>query len=178
MTDVITVDGQLFRRQYLLYVLAVDNEVDRFYYVGQTGDRRYITARPPFRRLAAHFEDSGSSTQNQIYRHVASNSLGFPEGRTREGAFSESLKQAVEDFLVESSIRMHVYGLEPFRPGIDREEHLEIVRRVTAFEGFVVSAFLRNGRRLANTTIPRRTRKPPPYPEVFARITAGFGLEE
>ena len=65
MTDVITVDGQLFRRQYLLYVLAVDNNLDQFCYVGQTGDWKYITARPPFHRLAAHLEDSGRSTQNQ-----------------------------------------------------------------------------------------------------------------
>ena len=177
MTDIITIDGQLFRRQYLLYVIALDNKHEQFWYVGQTGDRKYITARPPIRRLTAHFEDTGQSTQNQIYRHIASKSLCLPEGSRREGAFSESLKQAVEDYLVDSTIRMQVYCLEPLRPGIDRDKHLKIVKRVTDFEDFVVSALLSNGRRLANRAVRRQTRTTPPYPEVFARILGDFGLE-
>lgn len=71
--------GEQFRRAYLLYIVEICHGKEKYYYVGQTGDNRYITARPAFRRLAAHFEDTGNSTQNQVYRYIVGTILGILE---------------------------------------------------------------------------------------------------
>jgi len=52
MPDIcIELSGAQFRRAYLLYVIEICHEQERYFYVGQTGDNRYITARPAFRRF-------------------------------------------------------------------------------------------------------------------------------
>ena len=75
--------GEHFRRQYLLYIIKISHGEDEYFYVGQTGDNRYTTARPAFRRLAGHFEDSGQSTQNQIYRYIACDILKIEEASNK-----------------------------------------------------------------------------------------------
>ncbi len=170
----ITLDGHLFRRAYLLYIIELIFTGKRHYYVGQTGDRRYITARPAFRRLMGHFEDVGRSTQNQLYRYVAADLLQCSDARERV-SFSEDVKQQVEDVLAGSTVHMHVYSLEPFRVGILREQHLEVLHRVEDFERHVIKRFKEAGFPLANRNV-HSPRTPIPYPEVFREIEMDFGL--
>ena len=114
----IELTGQQFRRAYLLYVVEVaHNERGSYYYVGQTGDNRYVTARPAFRRLSGHFQDSGHSTENQVYRYIATRVLGHEEAERRE-ALTETVKQSVEDLLVGSTVRMHIYRVVSFKHGV------------------------------------------------------------
>ena len=57
----IELPGTHFRRAYLLYAIEICHNQDRYFYIGQTGDNNYITARPPIRRLSGHLEDVGQS---------------------------------------------------------------------------------------------------------------------
>jgi hypothetical protein len=174
---ILTLEGWHFKRQYLLYIIEITHGNDNHYYVGQTGDHNYITARPAFRRLAGHLEDVGRSTQNQIYRYLAVEVLKFPEAAKKDMNFDDEIKQAVEKYLVDSTIRMHVYPLQPFEPSIKRDKHLEIVRKVTLFEKIVISHFMANSKRIAN----KRVISPPkgaecPYPEILNQIIKEFKL--
>lgn len=171
----ITLEGQVFRRQYLVYVIEIISNGRRYFYVGQTGDRKYTTARPPFRRLMGHFEDTGKSTQNQIYRYIATDVLSIPQARQRE-TFTDDIKQRVEDFFVTSTVRMHVYPLEPFVPGVTHAEHMAVLGRVEEFERHVIRRFIDAHLPLGNRNFHRPSATSPPYPEVLQEIERDFGL--
>lgn len=166
--------GAHFRRAYLLYIIEICHNQDEYFYIGQTGDNNYITARPAFRRLSGHLEDTGQSTQNQVYRYIAVEVLGHVEAKRKE-AFTEEVKRAVEDYLVTSTVRMHIYWVNPFDPAVGRSAHLTTVRKVALLERSVIEAFLNSGKSLMN-----RMRTPPlglcPYPELLARIKSDFRL--
>lgn len=170
----IELPGAQFRRAYLLYVIEVCRDQERYFYIGQTGDNNYITARPAFRRLSGHLDDTGQSTQNQVYRYVAEKILGYEEAESK-AAFTEKVKQAVEDFLVGSTVRMHIYQVHPFDPVVTRANHLTTVKRVSLLEKFVTKAFANSGKSLMNRMITQPVRACP-YPELLARITSDFGL--
>jgi hypothetical protein len=171
----ITLEGRIFRRQYLLYVIELINSGHRYYYIGQTGDRKYITARPPFRRLMGHLEDIGQSTQNQLYRFIAADLLLISDARQKV-AFSENIKQQVEDFLVNSMLHMHVYPLETFRPDATHSEHMEVLRKVEELERHVIKRFRDRGLRLANINISAPKNTSLPYADIFGEIERDFGL--
>jgi hypothetical protein len=170
-------EGHHFKRQYLLYIVEISHENDKHYYVGQTGDHNYTTARPAFRRLAGHLEDLGGSTQNQIYRYIAEIVLGFSEAGQKNSKFDEKIKLAVEEYLVDSTITMHVYPLQPFSPGIEKDQHLEIVRKVSLFEKMVINLFNINNKRIANKklTLPEKGAECP-YPRILDEIIKDFNL--
>jgi hypothetical protein len=180
MTEMILMlEGKHFQRQYLLYIVEITHGNDKYYYVGQTGDNNYITARPAFRRLAGHLEDVGRSTQNQIYRYLAVEILGISEAARKDSTFDEKIKQAVEDYLVGSTVKMYVYSLQPFIPDIEHSQHLKIVRRVTLFEKIVIGLLLTHSKTIANKNVAL----PPedaecPYPQVLNQIVADFMLNK
>lgn len=166
--------GAQFKRAYLLYVIEIRHKQGTYFYVGQTGDNRYITARPAFRRLAGHLEDIGQSTQNQVYRDIAVNILKYRVAE-RKATFPEEIKLGVETFLVNSTVRMHVYVVEPFEHLVSKLNHLATVRRITQLENFVLQSFRDSGRYLMN----RRFKHPMgdcPYPDVLERVKSDFSL--
>lgn len=175
---ILTLEGRHFKRQYLLYIIEIVHGNDIHYYIGQTGDHNYITARPAFRRLAGHLEDMGRSTQNQIYRYLAVQVLGLKEANNKNVNFDDRIKQTVEDFLVSSTIRMHVYSLQEFIPSIEHEDHLKIVRKVTLFEQIVIRMFRLHQKKIANkkiTSLPEDIECP--YPEIMNRIQEDFNIK-
>jgi len=177
---ILTLEGKHFQRQYLLYIVEITHGNDKYYYVGQTGDNNYKTARPAFRRLAGHLEDVGWSTQNQIYRYLAVDVLGISEAARKDSTFDEKkIKQAVEDYLVGSTVKMYVYSLQPFIPDIEHSQHLKIVRKVTLFEKIVIGLLLTHSKTIANKNVAL----PPegaecPYPQVLNQIVADFKLNK
>jgi hypothetical protein len=173
----LTLEGKHFKRKYLLYIIEITHGNDKHYYVGQTGDNNYTTARPAFRRLAGHLDDSGRSTQNQLYRYLAEKVLGFLEAGRKDSTFDENTKQAVEDYLVDSTVKMYVYPLQPFKPGIERNHHIEIVRKITLFEKIVINLLRTNKKRVANKklTQPEKCAECP-YPQILTEIVADFKL--
>jgi hypothetical protein len=176
MADIrIELPGAQFRRAYLLYVIEVYHDKERYFYVGQTGDNNYITARPAFRRLSGHLDDTGQSTQNQVYRYIATDILGYEEAVSKS-SFRQSVKQDVEDFLVDSTVLMHIYKVKPFEPDVSRDNHLRVVKDVTLTEQYVMLSFLEAGRSLMN----KKILKPSvacPYPKLLARIKSDFNLK-
>jgi len=176
---ILTLEGKHFQRQYLLYIVEIIHENDNYYYVGQTGDKNYTTARPAFRRLAGHLEDGGRSTQNQVYRYLAVEVLGISEAARKDSTFDEKIKQSVEDYLVSSTVKMYAYPLQPFIPGIEHRQHLDIVRKVTLFEKIVIRLLLTNSKTIANKKVTQPTRSAEcPYPQVLNQIVADFGLNQ
>lgn len=110
----IKIDGQQFKKAYLVYVVKLITENrGTFYYIGQTGDRNYATARPAFRRLAGHFSDQGNSTENQVYRQIAVKILGIESASARQ-AFTQDTKDKVADFLSKCKIEMFVHPIGEF----------------------------------------------------------------
>jgi len=176
---ILTLEGMHFRRQYLLYISEISHGNEKHYYIGQTGDNHYKTARPAFRRLAGHLEDIGTSKQNQMYRYLAVNVLGIPEANSRDLAFSEKIKQAVEDYLVSSTVKMYIYPLQPFVPEIEHGQHLNNVRKVILFEKMVIGHFLSHSKTIANRNItPPAMGAICPYPKVLNQIIADFKLNK
>jgi len=174
---ILTLNGQHFRRHYLLYIIEILHGSDVHYYIGQTGDTHATTARPAFRRLAGHLEDRGRSTENQVYRYLAVKILGFAEASDRDENFQENVKQAVEDYLVESTLKMHIYILQEFPPDIKREVHLLNVRKVTLFENMIINRFITNQKKIGNKKISRIPNGVEcPYPEILNRIQTDFFL--
>ena len=72
--------------------------------------------------MAAHFSDHGSSTENQIYRHLAVKVLGL-ENSQGKTAFDDDTKNKMVDFLSNSIIEMSVYPIIEFNPNSDEKEH-------------------------------------------------------
>lgn len=178
MADMILcLEGKHFRRQYLLYVIEITHGQDKYYYIGQTGDNHYKTARPAFRRLAGHLEDLGRSTQNQVYKYLAFEVLDNPRPKEKKYNFSDKIKQSVEDFLVDSEVKMYVYRLQSFESAISHEEHLGNVRNVITFEQMVIELFKARFRNIGN----KKERKIPsavkcPYPEILIQIKNDFNI--
>ena len=176
MPDVrIELPGAHFRRAYLLYVIEICHGKEQYFYVGQTGDNNYVTARPAFRRLSGHLDDTGQSTQNQVYRYIATDILGHKEA-TSKTSFREPVKQDVEDFLVDSTVLMHIYKVKPFKPDVSRDNHLRDVKDVTLMEKYVMVSFLEAGSSLMNKKILKPTGACP-YPKLLARIKSDFNLK-
>ena len=173
----LSIEGKHFERQYLLYIIECTHGEDKYYYIGQTGDPKHTTARPTFRRLTAHLEDSGRSTQNQVYRYLAVEVLGISYAAKKNSAFDKKTKQAVEDYLVKSNVKMYAYPLQPFVPSVEHSQHLNIVRKVVLFERIVINLFLKHSKNIMNKNIiqpPKQTDWS--YPQALDQIKTDFKL--
>lgn len=171
-------EGKHFKRQYLLYIVEVIHGKDRYYYIGQTGDNNYTTARPAFRRLSGHLEDIGQSTQNQVYRYLAVEVLGISEANRRDLAFNKKIKQSVEDYLVNSTIKMHIYSLQSFVSSIGRSQHRNIVKKVVSFERIIIQLFLASSKIIINKKrIKSKENAEGYYQKALDEIVADFKLQ-
>lgn len=172
---VIELRGEQFKRGYLIYVIDLDHDTNHYYYIGQTGDRNYVTARPAFRRLSGHFEDRTKSTQNQIYKFIVNNIIAKDENGQSQN-YDENIKQAVEDFLVDSNISMHIYKVLPFNPGVNSKDHKLNVNEVVQLERNVIRTFI-NSRKVIMNKAQIKSTGPCPYPEILRLIKSDFNLE-
>ena len=170
---VLELKGEHFKRGYLLYVVEIKHGSDSFYYVGQTGDRNYLTARPAFRRISGHFEDRIKSTQNQIYKYIAENLIGA--GKNHE-QYSEDIKQKVETFLTNSRVIMYVYRVIDFQPDIEMNVHKSNVQKVENLERNVIRDFISSGKIMMNKA-RIHSEAPCPFPNILAEIKADFSLD-
>lgn len=137
----ITIEGEQFKKSYLIYVIKIHNEKHgSFFYVGQTGDRNYLTARPPFRRLAGHLEDRKKSTQNQLYKGIVEQILEIDaEGKDN---YSDITKNTVSKFLEKSTIEMLVFSIIDFNELIEKNEHKENVKYIENVEKHLIQKLL------------------------------------
>lgn len=143
-----TLGGEHFKTTYLLYVLRLRNKETDQYYIGQTGDNNHLTSRSAFRRLAGHFEDSNTSTQNKLYRHIVKELLE-PYGIGKE--INREVKAKVEEVMVASEVTVFVYPLMDFNHlQILPRIHKEKVKMVKEFEKYIIKWFDNQGYTLIN----------------------------
>ena len=178
MADIVLeLSGKHFKRQYLLYIVQLINKNDEYYYVGQTGDTRVITARPVFRRLAAHLEDR-KSTQNQVYQYIAHNILNVPENEGKKIAFTEKTRQKIEEYLIDCTMKMYAYHLEPFTSEISSDEHHARRRNTLKMEKLVIRALHKNGKKVMNNkSTTDAIYIDCPFPKVLQRVKKDFVLD-
>jgi hypothetical protein len=133
----IELNGKHFIDSYLVYLIEVRNEnYGRYFYIGQTGDRNHFTARPAFRRLAAHLSDQGRSTENQLYRYIANKVLKLSFEKNK--VFDVITKRQVSTFLRSSTICMHVFPIKEFDHA-QESEHRTNRQYVEAIEQEVIA---------------------------------------
>ena len=92
-----------FQTAYYVYVLTVFKaNKPVFYYVGQTGDRKHITARSPFYRLTSHFRPyNGTDSQlaNEIFKSGLLQELNYENnGYGLEQAFYKKELEIKADY--------------------------------------------------------------------------------
>ena len=145
----IKLEGKHFSNSYLVYILRLGiNGID-YHYIGQTGDNNHITARPAFRRLAGHFEDSNTSTQNKIYRFMAREFIE-PVGENK--VITREVRSEIEKLLMTTEVEIFVYPLMEFDYRLVVPQiHKEKVKRVKEFEKHVIHWFDQNDYRLINS---------------------------
>lgn len=92
-----------FQTAYYVYVITVIKaNKPVFYYVGQTGDRKHITARSPFYRLTSHFRPyNGTDSQlaNEIFKSGLLQELNYENnGYGLEQAFHKKELEIKADY--------------------------------------------------------------------------------
>ena len=170
---VIRIPGKQFIPSYLVYILELKLRNTSYYYIGQTADNHHITVRPAFRRLAGHFEDNHTSTQNTLYRFILREFVE-PQGEMKE--IHRLSKYQVSKILEESDIEMHVFPLMPFsHQMIIPLEHQEKVKRLREFEKHLIQYFDQKGYQLINRNrYSIKTQMKELFPEQFKLIKAMF----
>lgn len=128
-----SVEGKQFKPSYIIYVIRVcSDKGENFFYVGQTGDRNHITARPPFRRLSGHLDELNKSTQNQLYKGILEKILHVKTSRDEK--YTAEIKRKVAIFLEKSGIDMHVFSIMDFPELVESNVHKENVRYIEDVE--------------------------------------------
>ena len=153
----IHIEGKQFEKHYLIYIIRLkyQNKYNH-YYIGQTGDRFYRTARPAFRRLAGHLEDKGYSTQNQLYKGIANQILKL-EFEPKK-SFPDKVKDAVSQYLEQSEIDMFVFPVMKFDSRSGPSRHRENVRFIENVEKHLIKKFI--GCFSAEKVLNKKTEQP------------------
>lgn len=141
--DYIAIHGSLLQSKYGVYIIHVLHQsAGAFYYIGQTGDAKVISARSSFYRLAAHL-GYHKSTQNQVY-----------EALKKKTGISD--RYELEKWLSQAEIRMYFFKVEDFVPMIktdeNNEKHHTKRRKTLALETALLETGKRKGKILLNAT--------------------------
>jgi hypothetical protein len=173
---VVELSGEQFKKQYLLYIIHLYHNNDNYYYIGQTGDRNVKTARPVFRRLAAHLGDR-QSTENQVYQFIAHDILNIPVVQGKTEGFSEQSRDKISQFLVNSKIKMFAYSLEPFSPDVSNQKHKITTKKTEVIENQVICLFHKSHRIIMNKKwTPTDPSVNCPYPMILEEVIKDFEL--
>jgi hypothetical protein len=125
--------------------------------------------------LIGHLDNLSSSTQNQIYKHIAAKLL---DSRDISSKYTTTEKAIVEEYLSESTLTMHVYLLEEFEYKATDNEHTEKRRIAQLFEKQVIQSFVNNRKKqnLMNKKISICKDNPTTCTEQFKAIQKDFNL--
>lgn len=172
------IEGKHLESAYSVYIIEVNNKENskesKYYYIGQTGDSQYITARSPLRRLMGHLTDIKSSTQNQVFKYFAKELL-----KNRKNAnepYSGEEKQKIESFFVKSKIKMYSFPLKKFSYNANKQDHREKRKQVIEFEKQVIKLFKESGKILMNKNIPSNVNETIQFVEEYNEIKRLFNL--
>jgi hypothetical protein len=171
----INIEGRQLKSVYAVYVIELIHKDDKYYYIGQTGDANYISARPLFSRIGGHLENTKRSTQNQIYKFIIKKlGISVPSGAKD---YAREDKAKVEEFLFRSHITMHIYPLIEFNYMLTKEEHRSRRNQVLELEKQIIHLFEQ-----ANKNIINHERHKPRqslgslFPTQFLTVRSEFGI--
>ncbi|HBX51696.1 MAG: hypothetical protein A2275_17025 [Bacteroidetes bacterium RIFOXYA12_FULL_35_11] len=99
----IEIKGKTLESAYSVYIVVVYYGSKKYFYIGQTGDTKAISARSPFYRISAHLSYYAKSSQNQIFEGMA-DLLGK----------TYSDRESMENILKESTIQIHSFPVIAF----------------------------------------------------------------
>jgi hypothetical protein len=173
----IKLEGDYLQSSYAVYVIELIHQGEQYYYIGQTGDNHYISARPAFRRLTGHLENKNRSTQNQIYKYIAYEILKFRK-RDKKEDFEIDEKAQIEKWLAASTLEMSVYPLEVFDFHASKEEHTTKRRATQEFEKQVIQLFIQEGKPLINKSRPKAKEAGVHYEEQLDNIIQDFDIKK
>ncbi|MDD2634108.1 MAG: hypothetical protein PHW82_01260 [Bacteroidales bacterium] len=165
--------GKYLQSKYSVYIIEIINEEKSYYYIGQTGDSHYITARSPFRRLVGHMSDSKASTENQIYKYFASTLL---EVRPESKSYSNNEKKIIEEFFIKCTIKMYSFPICEFDYSATIEEHKIKRKSVLEFEKQVINLFNQSALKIINMKIPKNINSQIKFVEEFNEIKKIFKI--
>lgn len=129
---IIELQPEWFKMGYYVYIVVIDHSKERYFYVGMTGDRKYQTARSPFYRMAGHFNQLESSTQNQIIKGLK-NKLNISD---IENALPK-MRFTYYSYLIESFDRKDTSTHNAKRKKAEQIESFLIKKMMEEFEGFI-----------------------------------------
>lgn len=137
----ISIKGSDLVSAYGVYLVLIKDKETTYCYIGQTGDAKYIAARSPFYRIAAHL-GYAKNTQNQVY-----------EGLKK--AIKLSTKKEMENWLVDKTIDIHFFKTDDFEFMIDtpanKQTHTYKRRRTLVLESALLQVLKeKNGLNLLN----------------------------
>jgi len=124
----ITIGPDWITSGYYLYVVRIDYKQKQYFYIGQTGDNHYHTARAPLYRIGGHFA-KGTSTENQIVKYFKSKILE----NDNETPFE------LEQKLKKSSLKYKFWKICDYDPTDDKvTEHKAKRMLVQAIEHYII----------------------------------------
>jgi hypothetical protein len=134
----IIIDGKKqFKNSYSIYIIEIEyNRINKYFYIGQTGDRNHKSARPPFFRLSGHLNTQEKSTENQIYKGIVEQILKLDWNN------KEDLRIKVNNFLINSIITMTVFPIFDYNYEIDVNLHKSNRKIVEEIENLLISEYI------------------------------------
>ncbi len=140
--DYLKIAGNLLGNKYGVYIVQIDCNGSSYFYVGQTGDAKYISARSSFYRLAAHLA-YGKSTQNQVYEAL----------RGKVG--TDTSREEMENWLNDASIEMFFFPTDDFvyleESRENKDMHHGKIRKTLALETALIKIGKDRGLEILNT---------------------------
>ena len=134
--------GSDLESTYGVYIIFIKDKNDNpiYFYVGQTGDAKHISARSSFYRIAAHLSYT-KSTQNQIFKAIVTKTK-LSETKKYEDLEKQEkreVRKKVEAWLKDKTIEMLFYKTADFE-FLDEEKednqklHLDLRKQTLALE--------------------------------------------
>lgn len=174
MNILLEIDGKCLKSTYSVYIIEIISAKDKYFYIGQTGDSNYVSARSPLRRLIGHLSYTKSSNENQIIKAIARRLFGTEKNNSK--SFTSAEKEMIESFFTTSIIKMHSYPLFEFKHDQTFEKHKIIRKEVLKFEKQIIDIFIRSSHEVLNNKIPREVDKNIKFEMVLNEIKKTFEL--
>ena len=131
----LNLDGkEQLKSMYSIYIIVLKNGNNKYFYIGQTGDRNYISARSPFLRLTGHLDKRESSTQNQLYKGIVEKILKIK--------YDNNTYENVEKYFLNTKLLMYTFPIFDFKYGATIDEHTEKRGKVEKIENTLINHFI------------------------------------
>ena len=137
----ISFNAEWFQPCYSVYLLTIKkSSKEVYYYIGQTGDRKHISARSPFYRLMGHYSPY-QGTDTQLVK-------GLIKHKLINKAEGKSLRVCLETAFYNKHVEVKAdyFKIRDF----DEQTHLEKRILVEQVEQLMIDYFVKKGKTIFN----------------------------